>query len=139
MSCWESTGGTGKVASLDARAVPLVAVFVVLSRVPGPLVRVHLVGAAVHARTDVHLIEDEEFIFRTEERRIGNAGGLEVGLGTLRQGARITLIALHRHRLDDVAAQVDGRFLVERINDGGGRVGHQDHVRLVDALPTGNR
>ena len=52
--------------------------------------------------------------------------------------ARVALVALHGGGLDHVAADVDRGFLEERIEDRGARVGHQDHVRLVDALPAGD-
>ena len=127
-----------EVAALDGRPMTLVAVFVVLARIPGAFVGVHFVGAAVHARADGDLVENEEFVFRAEQRGVGDSGGFEIGLGALCQGARVALVALHGHRFDDVAAQVDRGFFVEGIDDGGGGVRHQNHVRLIDALPAGD-
>ena len=91
---------------------------------------------AVHAAVPAHAVEDEEFVFRSEQRAIGDAGGLEIGLGALAERARIALVALHGGGLDDVAADVDRGLLEERIDHRGGRVEREDHVRLVDALPT---
>src|SRR5258708_32455970 len=59
--------------------------------------------------------------------------------GAFRQGTRIASVTLHGHRLDDIAAQNEGGLLVERIDDRSRRLGHQNHVRLVDALPSGDR
>jgi hypothetical protein len=128
-----------EVASLDARAVALVAVLVGLAGVPGALVGVHLIGAAVHGDAHLDVVENEELVLRTEQGRIGNAGGFEVGLGTLRERARVTLVALHGHGLDHVAAQIHRRLLIERIDHGGRGIRHQNHVGLVDALPAGDR
>jgi hypothetical protein len=86
-----------------------------------------------------HVVEDEEFVFGAPQRGIGDAGRLQVGLGALRERARVALIALHRRRLDDVATQVQRRLLEERIDDGGARIRHEDHVGLLDALPAGDR
>src|SRR5256885_13890174 len=73
-----------------------------------------------------------------EECAVGDAGGLEIGLRAPGERARIALVALHGRRLDHVAADVDRRLLEERIDDCGVGVGHEDHVRLVDALPSGD-
>jgi hypothetical protein len=49
------------------------------------------------------------------------------------------LIALHGGGLDHVAADVDRGLFEERIENRGGRIERQDHVRLVDAFPAGDR
>ncbi len=128
-----------EVATLEARAVTHVADVVLLARIPRALHRVDLVERAVEARAVTDAVEDEEFVLGAEQRAIGDAGRLEVRLGTLCERARIALIALHGRRLDDVAADVDRRLFEERIEDGRGRVEHEDHVRLVDALPASDR
>jgi hypothetical protein len=96
-------------------------------------------SAAAHVDVPAHRIEDEELELGAEEGGVGDAGGLEVGLGAVRERARVARVALHRGRLDDVAAQDDGRLLEERVDDGRRGVRHQDHVGLVDALPAGDR
>src|SRR5690606_2310064 len=65
--------------------------------------------------------------------------GPEVGLGALGDAARVARVRLHRRRLEDVAGQVEGGVGIERVQVCGGRIGQQDHVRLVDALPAGDR
>ena len=105
-----------EVAALDARAMPLVALFVGRCReFQDALDRIDLVEAAVQIGAPAHAVEDEELVLRTEQRRVGDAGGLQIGLGALGQRTRIALIALHRRGLDDVAADVDRRVLEERI------------------------
>ena len=66
-----------EVAALDAGTMALVAVLIGLAGVPRAFVGVHLVGAAVHAGTDRDVVENKELIFRTEQRRVGDAGGLQ--------------------------------------------------------------
>ncbi len=56
----------GEVAALNARPMTLVARFVALTGIPSPFVGVHFVGAAVHAGTHSHVVENEEFIFGAE-------------------------------------------------------------------------
>jgi hypothetical protein len=87
----------------------------------------------------LHVVEDEELGLRAEEGGIADAGGLEVFLGALGDGARIALVALHGHGLDDVAAQDHGGVVREGVQDRRAVVRHQDHVGLVDALPAGDR
>ncbi len=128
-----------KVAALDAGAVALVAVGILLGRVPGALHRVDGVEGALHLVAVAHAVEDEELVLRPEQRAVGDPGGFEIGFRALGERARIALVALHGRRLDHVAAQVDRRLLEERIDDGRAGFGHQDHVRLVDALPSGDR
>ena len=127
-----------EVAALDARAMPLVAIGIGRVAVPGALPRVDLVGGAIHAAVPAHAVEDEEFVFRSKQRAVGDAGGLEIGLGAFAERARAALIALHGRGLDDVAANVDRGMLEERIDNRSGRIERKDHVGLVDALPTRN-
>ena len=125
-----------EVAALHARAMALVAVGINRVAVPRTLPRVDLVRGAVHAAVPAHAVEDEEFVFRPEERAVGDARRLEVSLGAFAERTRTALVALHGGRLDDVAADVDRGLLEERIDHRGGRIEREDHVRLVDALPT---
>jgi hypothetical protein len=85
------------------------------------------------------VVEHEELVLRAPDRGIGDAGGLEVGLGALGQRTRAALIALHGRGLDDVATQVERGLLEERVEDCGRGIRHQDHVGLLDALPAGDR
>src|SRR3569833_550544 len=125
----------GEVATLDARAVPLVAAFIFLRRVPGALYRIDVIRAAVHVVVVNDAVENEEFVLRTKQSVIGDARGLQIGLGALGEGARIALVTRHGAGLDDVAADVDRRLFEEGIDDGCARIECEDHVRFVDALP----
>ncbi len=131
--------GHREIAAFHAGSVAFVAVVVLLAGVPGALVGIHLVGTAVHAGVVAHVVEDEEFVLGAEQRGVRDPGGLQVSLGTLRERPGIALVALHGHRLDHVAAQIDRGLLIERVDHGGRWIGHQDHVRLVDSLPTSDR
>jgi hypothetical protein len=87
----------------------------------------------------LHLVEDEELGLGAEVGGVAQAGRLHVGLGALGQRARVALVGLAVARLDDVAAQEQRRLLVERVDVGRVGVGHQQHVRGLDALPAGDR
>jgi hypothetical protein len=128
----------GEVAALDARAVPDVAVLEGVLGYPGRLLGVDRIAGAGHVGMPLDVVKDEELGLRSEERRVTDARGLEVLLGAQGHGARIALVALHRGRLDDVAAQDHGRVVGERVQHRGAVIGHEDHVRLVDALPAGD-
>ena len=119
--------------------MPEVAALDRAARVPCALQRVRLVEAAVHRAAVADAVEDEELVLGAPHRGVGDARGLEVGLGALGERARVALIALHVRGLDDVATQVERGLLEERVDDRGGRIRHQDHVGLLDALPAGDR
>jgi hypothetical protein len=131
--------GHGEVAALDGRTVALVAVLVVLARVPGGFLGVDLDRAALHAHVPLDGVEDEEFGFRAEVGGVAHAGGLHVGLGALGQRTRVALVGLAIAGLDDVAGQDQRGFFEERVDVGRVRVRHQLHVRRFDALPAGDR
>jgi hypothetical protein len=86
-----------------------------------------------------HAVEDEELGLRTEVGGVAQAGALHVGLGALGQRARIALVGLAVGRVDHVAGQDQRRLFEERVDVGGVRVGHQQHVGGFDALPAGDR
>jgi hypothetical protein len=107
-----------EVAALEARTMSLVAFREYGVAVPRALHRIDRVRRLVDRAVPAHAVEDEEFVLGSEQRAVGDARGLEVCLGALAERARITLIALHGRRFDDVAADVDrGRF-EERVDDG---------------------
>ena len=64
------------------------------------------------------MIENEEFVLRPEERLVGDARRCQVRFGAIGEGARTAVVSLHRGRLDDVAAQVDGGFVREDVDNG---------------------
>ena len=88
-----------------------------------------------HGVGEGDVVEHEEFRLRPEQHGVSDAAGLQEIFGTLGDGARIAVIALHgggfKHVTDDVQSGLFG----ERVQFGGSRVRHQHHVRLVDALP----
>ena len=72
-----------EVAALHAGTVRLVAFLVVLARAPRRFDRIDLEERALHGRAVAHVVEDEEFVLRAEQRAVADAGGLEVGLARL--------------------------------------------------------
>ena len=124
-----------KITALGARPMADVAILVYLFGVPAGFLRIHLVERALHGKTPANIVKDEVFVFRAKQRGVGDAGGFHVGFGALGDGTRITLVALHVDRLDDVATQNHGGIIKERVHDGGAGVRHQDHVGFVDMFP----
>ena len=124
-----------EVAALDEGTVTLVAVLVGGAGVPGRFFGFDLDEAVTHGVREGDVVEHEELGFRSEQYGIGDAAGLQEIFGTLGDGARIAVVALHGGRFQDVTDDVQGGLFGERIQLGGGRIRHQHHVRLVDALP----
>src|SRR3546814_10386612 len=94
--------------------MPGVAFGVVLARVPGGVNRIDLDEAALQAGIVTDRIEDEEFVFRTEERGVGNTRRLQIFLGALGKRTRVTAVALAGGRLDDIAGNHQRRIVEER-------------------------
>ena len=86
-----------------------------------------------------HVVEDEELRLGTEVRGVGQSGRHEVVLGLLRDVARITRVGLERDRVVHEAVDVQRLVGAERVDDGRVRVGHEDHVRLLDLLEAADR
>ncbi len=128
-----------EVALLDAvleRDVRGAVVFGIHTGVPRSLDGVHLVEGAAHAVLETHLVEDEELGLRGEGGGVGDAGGLQVGLGLACDLTRVAGVRLVGQRVDDGEGHVEGLVLAERIDECGGNVRHQLHVGFVDGLET---
>src|SRR3546814_6132761 len=95
-----------KVAALHARTMPGVAFGVVLARVPGGVNRIDLDEAALQAGIVTDRIEDEEFVFRTEERGVGNTRRLQIFLGALGKRTRVTAVARSEAHTSELPSQM---------------------------------
>ena len=110
--------GHREVAALDSGSMPQVAAFKLTIRGPGTLFGTDSVHGPFGVGFPVHFVEDKKFRLGTKESGITQTGALQIRLGTLGNGARVTIIALHGSRLDDVTAQYQGGILGERIEKG---------------------
>ncbi len=127
-----------EIAALESGAMAEVAALVNPFGVPAGFGGIDLIETAADVRAPANVVEDEEFVFRPEERRVADTRRFQVSLGTTGQRTRVALITLHGVGLDHIASQDQGRLFEERIDAGGHRIGHQNHVRFLDALPTGD-
>ena len=127
-----------EVTAFHARAVAQVAPLELGVGFPSRLLRGDGVRGAGDVHLPAHVVEDEELRLGPEIGRVADARGGQVLLGELGGGARIAAVRLHGARLHDVATQVDGGFVAEGIQHRGRVVWQQDHVGLVDGLPTRN-
>src|SRR5690606_9838509 len=93
---------------------------------------------AGHGGSPFDAVEYEELVLGSEQGGIADAGGKQIVLGPLGNRARVTVVALHGGGLDNVAANDNGGFFGEGVDDGAAVVGHEDHVGLADALPAGH-
>ncbi len=116
-----------------------VAALQLLRRRPRRFGREDLAIAAGHVHRPLDRIEDEELRLRAEVRDIAETGRLEVGLGALRERARVALVALAVGRLDHVAGEEQRRLVHERIDARRRGIGQQQHVGRLDPLPPGDR
>jgi hypothetical protein len=128
----------GEVALLDADAVAEIAALVVGIAVGRQFDRVDLETRIVRIGLEAHVVEHEEFGFRSEEDRVAEAHRAHQRFGLFRHAARIAVIGLAGRRLEHVADQNEGRLGKERIDARAGRIGHQIHIGLIDRLPAGD-
>ena len=105
---------------------------------PGSFFRIDLDGAAGHVDLPLHGVKNEEFGFRTEVGGVADAGGLQISLGALGDGARVAVIAFAVGWLDHVAGHHDGGFVEERVDVDGIGIRHQQHVGSLNAFPAGD-
>ncbi|MNH06592.1 hypothetical protein D3C79_659640 [compost metagenome] len=124
-----------EVAAFDARTVAFVAAFHVSAGHPRALLGEDLEHRAGDVRLELHFVEDEELWLRAGEYGVTDAGALQVLFGALGDGARVTIVALHARRVDDVAGDDQGRLFGERVQYGSFVDRHQDHVGSFDAFP----
>jgi hypothetical protein len=96
-------------------------------------------AAARHVDVPLDAVENEELGFRTEVGGVAQAGRLQVGLGALGDRTRVAVVTLAVGRLDHVAGDDHRGLVEERVDEGGFRVRHQQHVGRLDALPAGDR
>ena len=115
-----------------------VAVLEIETLAPVGLLGTDAVEGLGHVVVPGHGVEDEELRFRAEEHVVGDPGGLHVGHCTSGERAGATFVTGHRQRIEHVAAQVQGRLVGEGVEHRGIRVGHQHHVRFLNALPPGD-
>ena len=128
-----------EVAALHRGTMAHVAFRIVLDAGLRTFLAVELIGAVVAAGAEPDTVEHEEFGFRPEEACVADAGRLQVRLGLLRGGTRIAVVWLAGRWLDDIADQDQAGLGGERVHHRGVGIRHQDHVGLVDCLPTGDR
>jgi len=103
--------------------------------VPNRFLRIDRVKRPVALGVELDAVEDEKFRFRTEHGAVGNAGGLEIFFGPLRDAARVASVGFFGAGLGNGAGQREGGLGHERIDEGGGRIGHGQHVGGLDGFP----
>jgi hypothetical protein len=84
---------------------------------------------------EADVVENEELGFGAEECGIADAGILHEELRFLSDPAGVALVVLPGDGILDVAEHDHGGGIHEWIHDGGGGVGDQEHVALVDGRP----
>ena len=77
---------------------------------------------------ETHFVENEKLRFRSEERRVGDAGALQIGFRFFGDAARIAIVRLARDRIDDRADETERRLGVEDVDPGRRRIGNDEHV-----------
>ncbi len=128
-----------EVTTLRTRTVAAVAAFEFGAGVVRTFFGVKRVGHALLRGAPTNVVEHEEFRLCAEICGVADTSGFHVCQCAFRGRTRATLVTLAGGRFDNVTNKDQGRLRGERINNGGRRIRHQDHVGFVDFFPTGNR
>ena len=131
--------GDGEVAALVVDLVAAVAAVLDPAGVPGAGLGVDVVVRRVGGGLETDVVEDVELGLGGEEGGVADAGGAEVGHRLPGDVARVARVRLLRQRVVDEEVDVQRLRLAEGVDVGGGRVGEQRHVRLVDLLEARDR
>ena len=127
-----------EVAFLLARLVAEIGALL-LSRIPDAFLGVDLVIGVVDALAVTHVVEHEELRLRAEIGDIGHAYSLEMRLGFLGDVAGVAAVRFAGERVADVADQDQGRCRGIRVEEGRGRIRHDQHVAFLDLLKAADR
>ena len=92
-----------------------------------------------HFGGPLDVVEYEKFVFWSKVGDIGDAGCLQVSLGTLGNGTRIAFVTFAGSGLDHVTGNVHRGFVGKRVEYCSCCIRHQNHVGFIDALPAGDR
>ena len=125
-------GGDGEVAALESGLVSLVAALLLAAGVPGRLGGVNGVEGLGRRGFVTHRVEEIELGLRPDIAGVGDSGGAQVVLRLGGDRARVARVDLIREGVDDREVDDQGLLLAERVQEGGGHIGNQFHVRLVD-------
>jgi hypothetical protein len=96
------------------------------------------IKAMLLALVEANIVEDKELGLGAKVRGIGDAGRSQVKFGFFRDVARVAVVALFCHRIDDVRDHHQRGHVGEGIHHVGFRVGNQQHVAFIDGRPTAN-
>ncbi len=110
-----------------------------LAGVPVALGRVERVVGVIRAQVVRDLVQDEELALRPHVGGVGDARLGQIRLRAAGDDAWVARVALAGDRVGDLADQRERGRLGERVEDRARRVGHEQHVRLRDALPASDR
>ena len=128
-----------EISALHAGTVAHIALRIILHAGLRAFLAVQLIHAVIAAGAEPHAVEHKELGFRPERRDVAHARRNHIRFGLLGRAARIAPIGLAGGRLHDIANQDHRRLGAERIHHRARRIGHQDHVALIDRLPAGDR
>ena len=132
-------GGDREVAALEGGLVALVAALLLAPGVPGCLGGVHGVGGSGGRGVVAHGVEQVELGLGADVAGVGDAGGAQVGLGLGGDGAGVAGVDLVGEGVHDREVDHQGPVGAEGVQEGGGHVGDELHVGLVDGLEAPDR
>ena len=126
-----------KVATLVTDLMAQVGTLI-LATIPFSFDAVQVEKSTLGRLVESHIVKNEKLCFGTEKRRVGDAGALQISNRFSCDVSRVATVILAGDRILDIADEIHRRQLREGILPSRLRLGHDQHVALVDALPTAN-
>src|SRR6266568_4916588 len=93
-------GRHGKITFAISRTIPKI-VFAARG-IPSAFIRVNVIETVIRALIETHVVEDEEFCLSPKHCLIPQSGGSQIHLSLAGDIARIAVITLASHGIDDV-------------------------------------
>src|SRR5205823_1941612 len=127
-------GRNREVALFVARAVTQAR----LAAVPDAFLGIDLVKRPVAGLVKADFVEDVQLSLEPKVDGVANARALQILFGLLGNVSGILGVRLTRNGVLDVAHHAERRDLAGWVDNGGIRVGQEQHVALIDLLETAN-
>ena len=126
---------TGEVTLLVPNLVAEVGVLFATA-IPFCLDAVEMKKPGVRVLIKADIIEDEKFSFRAKIDRVGQTCPLQIGTRLAGHVPRVATVVFPGDRILNVADHDQRRQLGKRVEKSRRRIGNEQHVALVDLLPT---
>ena len=84
----------------------------------------------------LNIVKNEKFRFRSKVGSVSNSSRFKISFRFLSDIARIAAVFFPGDRVDDITNHANRCVFHKRVHDRGGRIGNDQHVAVIDSLPS---